>query len=247
VCSSTEPSPSRANGIKSEGMRAKHEGKTLVERNDYATYTMNDVPTLPDYKVVLPTKGMFNGVRAHYNIRTDTDLGVGWAALRRVACGCVPCKEQLNRPWVPSIDVAAAQPRYWQNEECALWPSYEGANNWKICELVPKKKEGEKGARASLHGVLNALEALMSLMIREGKVGAIGTADEASMGYYLVKWLSEPYTMQEDTTDGMSGTIGAGKMVVDALYFNRVERAPFWYTQSGVTTIAEVVHVLRTG
>ena len=35
--------------------------------------------------------------------------------------------------------------------------------------------------------------------------------------------------------------------MVDALYFNRVERAPFWYTQSGVTTIAEVVHVLRTG
>ena len=32
----------------------------MVERNDYATYTMDDVPPLPDYKVILP-KGKFNG------------------------------------------------------------------------------------------------------------------------------------------------------------------------------------------
>jgi hypothetical protein len=32
-------------------MRSKREAKALVERNDYATYTMDDVPPLPDYKV----------------------------------------------------------------------------------------------------------------------------------------------------------------------------------------------------
>jgi len=35
--------PSRINGIKSEGMRAK-----LVEKNDYATYRMEDVPPIPE-------------------------------------------------------------------------------------------------------------------------------------------------------------------------------------------------------
>jgi len=133
------------------------------------------------------------------------------------------------------------------HQECALWPSYEGANDWKICQLIPKMGEDEKGARHSIQCVLNALEARMSLMIREGEVGAIGTADEAAMGYYLVKWLSEPYALQEDTLDGMSGMIGAGTMVVDAIYFNRVERAPHWYTQSGETTVAEVRYVLQTG
>ncbi len=54
-------------------------------------------------------------------------------------------------------------------------------------------------------------------------------ADNAAMGYYVIKWLSKPYMLQEDT-DGMSGTIGAGTMVVKALYFNRVEQAPHWYT-----------------
>jgi hypothetical protein len=83
----------------------------------------------------------------------------------------------------------------------------------------------------------------MSLMVREGEVGAIATADKAAMGYYLVKWLSKPYTLQEDT-DGMSRTIGMGTMVANLLYFNRVERAPHWYTQSGKTMVAEVRYVL---
>jgi hypothetical protein len=165
-------------GIKGEGMRSKHEAKALGERNDYATYTMGNVPPLPDYKVILP-KGKFNGLRTHYNICMDPDLGIDYAALCRVACSCELCKEQLGRPWVlPCIDVAA-QPCYDQNKECTLWPSYKGGNDWKICRLVPKTEADKKGARESHHSVLGAMEmeARMSLMIREGEVGAIGTAD----------------------------------------------------------------------
>ncbi len=70
--------------------------------------------------------------------------------------------------------------------------------------------------------------------------------DEKTMGYYLVKWLSKPYTLQEDT-EGMSGMIPVGSMVVDGLYFNRVQQAPLWYTPSGNTTVLEVKYVLQTG
>ena len=59
-------------------------------------------------------------------------------------------------------------------------------------ELVPKKPEDEKGARESIKCVLNTLEACVMLMMRIGEVGAVGTTDVAAMGYYLVKWLSEP-------------------------------------------------------
>jgi hypothetical protein len=86
----------------------------------------------------------------------------------------------------------------------------------------------------------------MSLIIREGKVGAIGTADQATMGYYVVKWLSEPYTLQEET-EGMSGMIHVGTMVANMLYFNQVERARNWYTQSNMSTVVEVRYVLLTG
>jgi hypothetical protein len=77
--------------------------KALVERNTYESYKMDEVPNIPDYKVVLP-KGKFNGLRAHYNIRTDPDQGIGWSALSLVPCGFASCKEQLVRPWVPRVD-----------------------------------------------------------------------------------------------------------------------------------------------
>jgi hypothetical protein len=112
---------------------------------------------------------------------------------------------------------------------------------------MPKTEADEKGARELHHSVLGAMEARMSLMIREGKVGAIGTADEATMGYYVVKWLSDPSYMLQEETEGMSGMIGVGTMVADVLYFNQVERARHWYTQSNMTTVVEVRYVLLTG
>jgi hypothetical protein len=41
--------------------------------------------------------------------------------------------------------------------------------------------------------------------------------------------------------------IPVGSMVVDGLYFNRVQQAPLWYTPSGDTMVVEVKYVLRTG
>jgi len=96
---------------------------------------------------------------------------------------------------------------------------------------MPKTEADKKGAWESHHSVLGAMEAHLSLMIPEGEVGAIGTADEATMGYYVIKWLSEPYTLQEET-EGMSGMIGVGTMVATMLYFNQVEGARHWDTQS---------------
>ncbi len=42
------------------------------------------------------------------------------------------------------------------------------------------------------------------------------------MGYYIVKWESEPYALQADA-EGILGIVMAGAMVVDGLYFNRVQ------------------------
>ena len=90
-------------------------------QNNYMTYTMENVPPLPDYKVVLP-KEQFNGISAHYNIRTDPDLGMDWAVVRWVDCSCGPCKGQLQRPWVLRGSITA-QPCYAVNKDCKLWPS----------------------------------------------------------------------------------------------------------------------------
>jgi hypothetical protein len=97
-------------GIKSMGMQASCKRNALVECNNYEWYTMDNVPPIPNYKIVYLT-GKYNGIRAYYNIRTDPDLGLGYAALWRVACGCDACKEQLGRPWLQCADMFE-QPQY---------------------------------------------------------------------------------------------------------------------------------------
>ena len=104
----------------------------------------------------------------------------------------------------------------------------------------------KKEAQKSIRSVLNAFEACMSLIVHEGKVGAVGMTNEEAAGYCLVKSLSEPYTLHADR-EGMSGIISAEKMVVDALYFNLVQRAQNWYTPSAIMMVVEVKHILWTG
>ena len=87
----------------------------------------------------------------------------------------------------------------------------------------------KKEVQESIHCILNVFEARMYLIMHEGKVGAVGTTNEAAMGYYLVKWHSKQYTLQDDT-GGMSVMIPAGTMVVNALYFNWIHHAQHWYT-----------------
>ena len=136
-----------------------------------------------------------------------------------------------------------AQPRYAQNKECMIWPSYEGANNWKVCALILKLVTDKKEAHES---ILNGFVACMSLIMLKGKVGAVGMTDEAAMGYYLNILLSKPYILQV-VTSGMSGMIPVGTMVANALYFNRVQHTPHWHTPFGVTTVVEVKYVMWTG
>jgi hypothetical protein len=98
-----------------------------------------------------------------------------------------------------------------------LWRSYEGENDWRICELLPVMDDDEKGEQDLVRCVLNTLEGGMLLVIQEREVGAVGTTDGAAMGYYIVKWTSKPYALQADA-DGVLGVIVAGAMVVHGVY-----------------------------
>jgi hypothetical protein len=162
-----------------------------------------------------------------------------------VACGCGACKAQLGRPWLPRVD-RRKQPRYAVNKECDLWESYEGANNWRISQLVAQTVEDEMGAREGNKSILNAMEVRIASMIKDGEIGAVATTDENAMGYYIVEWMSDPYSLQEDT-EGMAGVMDAGTMVADAIFYNRVGGAPYWYTRSRMKTVIEIKYVVQTG
>ena len=49
----------------------------------------------------------------------------------------------------------------------------------------------------------------MAALIKIGQYGAINTKDAATMGYYVIKLMSEPYRIQEETMcDRKLGTPG---------------------------------------
>ena len=47
--------------------------------------------------------------------------------------------------------------------------------------------------------ILHGIEARMNERILMWTVGAMRTNDDATQGYYLVKWIKEPHTVQENT------------------------------------------------
>eukprot|EP00966_Prymnesium_polylepis_P149338 3450181-Prymnesium_polylepis.1 len=63
--------------------------------------------------------------------------------------------------------------------------------------------------------------------------GAFSTSDQDADGYYLVQWIGEPYTLQEDeelTEYTPAIWIKAGEAVCKGKYFNKVQGAQLWYT-----------------
>lgn len=67
------------------------------------TYDQEEVKAWPRRTLAVPKGGTADGgftttdgIRAHFNFRADPDLGHGWIAMRRAACGCSACKAQLR-------------------------------------------------------------------------------------------------------------------------------------------------------
>ena len=68
----------------------------------------------------------------------------------------------------------------------------------------------------------------MASLVQSGMYGAIDTAGNTSNGLYLIKFISETYTIQNNTTiDGQ--VIYAGELVVKAQYICLMQENTNWY------------------
>ena len=168
-------------------------------------------------------KGTKTGIMSHYNFRFDCRIGTGKCAARRIPCLCTSCKEQLQKPWNQLLP-ACKQDMFAENKNCKYWDLFQGLNNWRILDLVDKEgadNVDDKFKQQIIHNYISIMEE----KIKDGDVGAVSTSDNNTDGYYLVKWCSDPYTLQEDimnTTFTDYEVIEEGDMVCDALYYNLV-------------------------
>jgi hypothetical protein len=76
-----------------------------------------------------------------------------------------------------------------------LWEIFEGLNDWNIVQLTPGTDNDEDEIQTIHRIVLDAK--IDSLGVEEKNVGAFQTEDPDTYGYYLVKWTSRPYHLEE--------------------------------------------------
>jgi hypothetical protein len=123
--------PDRKDGMTDAGKNKKRYDNRPVTERHYHVRKGSDVKfdnlKMQTKKFNNVTKGKHNGLGSQYNIRTDHDLGIGFAAICRMAFACEVCDNQLSKPWIPT-KAPKEQPRYKQNKEYEMWPVFEGHN-----------------------------------------------------------------------------------------------------------------------
>jgi hypothetical protein len=222
----------RKDGVKSSAKYAKREKAAKISGRHYYLQERQNVRlcNLKMTAVGLP-KGTHSGLLARYNLRTDPDLGVSRAAVRRIPCSCHACWIQLMTPWKPSIE-PIEQDRYRQNQECSLWNVFLGLNDWLIVDLRPTSGTDLDDIQESCYDVIEGLCRQMGEEIKQGQIGAIATDDTATLGYYLVHFTSDVFPFapeNREAVDDDNQQIEEGSLVVRAQFYSLMKGAPFWY------------------
>ena len=227
--------PLRAHGVKCESDKKRQANAKMQERVYHVQDPAKVKYTNLSMAAVGFESGEHNGILAHYNLRADPALGVGWVVVRRIPCACIQCLEQLELPWKPGV-ARELQPRYAANSKCEKYPVMKlpdgsSLNDWRFLQLKPTKTSDAEEEEEAHAEVLAGITLLMAEKIEPGKYGAIAT--EGPEGFYILKFTSAPYTQQEDaelTEYTPAIRVKAGELLSTAEYYNTVPGARGWYT-----------------
>ena len=113
----------------------------------------------------------------------------------------------LEKPWIYGIH-PTKQARYQPVTNCTYWPVLGSYNNWNIIYLTPKLIPF-KAFDEIYNVVLDGISENMTSLVQSGMYGVINTAKNTTNGLYVIKFISETYRLQNNTTiDGQ--VISAG-------------------------------------
>ena len=104
----------------------------------------------------------------------------------------------LYKTWIDGIP-SNKQAHYQPVTNCTYWPVLGSYKNWTIIELTPKSVPFE--AFDKIHQVvLYRISENIASLFQPGMYGAINTYDTTTNGFYVIQFLSEAYTLQNNTT-----------------------------------------------
>ena len=134
------------------------------------------------------------GLSKHYHLRFDPEIGHGIYAILHIPYSCVGCTSMVDKPWIGGIP-SNKQARYQPVTNCTYWTFMGSYNNWNIIDLTPKSTHF--GAFDEIHKVvLDVMSENMASLFQSGMYGAIDTDDTTTNGFYVIKFLSEAYKLQ---------------------------------------------------
>ena len=187
----------------------------------------NQLPELP-FCDSHPKPHGSRGLGKNYHIHFDPNLGHYICAICRITCACVACKSMFDRPWISSFR-STKQARYQPVINCTYWPVIGPYKNWYIIELTPKSITSE--AFDEIHQVvLDGISENMASLVQLCIYGTIDTDDITTNGLYVIQFLSDAYTLKNNTT--INGqVISSGKLVVKAKYLCSMQENTNWCFQ----------------
>jgi hypothetical protein len=239
--------PERKDGVVSAGKYQKRFDSRAVTVRSYHVLKDEEV-RFKELKmktmIFKKEKGAKNGVMTRYNFRTDPNLGVGKAAIRRIPCPCTSCNAQLSKEWKSGVP-AKEQERYAENRGCEKWEIFKGLNNWEIINILPGGETNDEDMEGVFSTVLGNIAEVMAADISVRGIGAIGTDD--SCKYYLLEWLGLPYRLTEEVVEN-GDRLKIGEHVCRARYLEKLPRTTKWYYQvpDGEELLVRLQTVLAT-
>ena len=179
----------------------------------------NQFPSLPFCGPHTKPHGV-RGLSKHYHRLFDPKQVHVICAMRRITCACYEFTSMLDKSWITGL-APKQQPCYQPVTNWSYWPVLSSFNNWNIIIFSHKATTSE--ALEEIHQVLlDGISDNMASLIKSGKFGNMNKKDTSTMGYYVIKFFSEAYTLQEDITcDGK--IISAVELVVGSKYLSCVQ------------------------
>ena len=117
--------------------------------------------------------------------------------MRQIACACAKFTSMLDKPLVPVLppqQKLCCQPVKY----CTYWPVIVSFNNWNIIKVAHKSTTSE--ASVDIHQVvIDGISNSVALPVQYGKYGTMKTMDSTTMGYCVIKFVPQAYTLQEET------------------------------------------------
>ena len=229
-------------GVKSIVKHEKREANRSVRKYHY--WVRSPKENLSALKYDSPEKfaDENDGVLNMYHVYCCHQMGLQWVTFRRIPCNCVACRQLIRLPWKVGVPFKE-QPRFQAIVNCKYRNYLSGRNKWYFLKMQQRSKKSSNyqahmdiEANLFRKNVRDMIGEEINAAIEEGKFGAVLCNDKAEKnGYYLVEWIGSPFTSQETKV-----------LLCDAVYYNKVPRAPGWYTRSNPPHIEthELNHVI---